>query len=57
MSKILDVVHKSAAGLHKAGLVDQNAMDEFDVLCLQKETEQPIDTKTSYVSTEKNKSL
>ncbi|WP_299572738.1 hypothetical protein [uncultured Shewanella sp.] len=57
MSKILDVVHKSAAGLHKADLVGEKAMDEFDVLCLKKETEQPIGTKTSYASTEKDKRL
>ncbi len=27
-------VHKTAAGLHKAGLVDKATMREFDALCL-----------------------
>jgi putative transcriptional regulator len=27
-------VHKTAAGLHKAGLVNKATMREFDVLCL-----------------------
>lgn len=31
---ILVSVHKAAAGLHKAGLVDKATMREFDALCL-----------------------
>jgi putative transcriptional regulator len=31
---ILTSVHKIAAGLHKAGLVDKATMREFDALCL-----------------------
>jgi putative transcriptional regulator len=31
---ILASVHKTAAGLHKAGLVDKATMREFDALCL-----------------------
>ena len=31
---ILGSVHKAAAGLHKAGLVDKATMREFDALCL-----------------------
>src|SRR6266568_2618684 len=33
-SGILASVHKTAAGLHKAGLVDKATMREFDALCL-----------------------
>jgi len=33
-SAILATVHKTAAGLHKAGLVDKATMREFDALCL-----------------------
>ena len=33
-NSILASVHKAAAGLHKAGLVDKATMREFDVLCL-----------------------
>lgn len=33
-SDILATVHESAAGLHKAGLVDQATMRSFDALCL-----------------------
>ncbi|MDE2466028.1 MAG: DNA-binding transcriptional regulator [Alphaproteobacteria bacterium] len=33
-NSILASVHKTAAGLHKAGLVDKATMREFDVLCL-----------------------
>jgi len=33
-SSILGAVHKTAAGLHKAGLVDKATMREFDSLCL-----------------------
>ncbi len=33
-SDILATVHASAAGLHKAGLVDQATMRSFDALCL-----------------------
>jgi len=32
--KILDVVHKTAKGLHKAGTMDAQTMREFDALCL-----------------------
>ena len=31
---ILAPVHKTAAGLHRAGLVDKATMREFDALCL-----------------------
>jgi putative transcriptional regulator len=31
---ILDTVHKTARGLHKAGVMDAKTMREFDVLCL-----------------------
>ena len=35
MSKsILDVVHETANGLHKAGVMDAQTMREFDALCL-----------------------
>lgn len=33
-SGILASVHKTAAGLHHAGLVDKATMREFDALCL-----------------------
>ena len=33
-SGILASVHKTASGLHKAGLVDKATMPEFDALCL-----------------------
>lgn len=33
-SNILASVHKTAAGLHKAGLVDKATMREFDAMCL-----------------------
>lgn len=33
-SSILASVHKTAAGLHKAGLVDKATMREFDAMCL-----------------------
>jgi putative transcriptional regulator len=33
-SGILVSVHKTATGLHKAGLVDKATMREFDALCL-----------------------
>lgn len=33
-SGILASVHKTASGLHKAGLVDKATMREFDALCL-----------------------
>ena len=32
--KILDVVHETARGLHKAGVMDAKTMREFDALCL-----------------------
>jgi putative transcriptional regulator len=31
---VLASVHRTAAGLHKAGLVDKATMREFDALCL-----------------------
>ena len=33
-SSILDAVHETAKGLHKAGVMDQMTMREFDRLCL-----------------------
>jgi putative transcriptional regulator len=33
-SGILASVHKTAAGLHRAGLVDKATMREFDAICL-----------------------
>jgi putative transcriptional regulator len=33
-SGILGSIHKTAAGLHRAGLVDKATMREFDALCL-----------------------
>jgi len=33
-SKILDAVHRTAAGLHRAGVMDKQTMREFDALCL-----------------------
>lgn len=32
--KILDTVHETAKGLHKAGVMDTQTMREFDALCL-----------------------
>ena len=32
--KILDAVHNTAKGLHKAGAMDAKTMREFDALCL-----------------------
>ena len=32
--KLLDVLHGTAAGLHKAGVMDLTTMREFDALCL-----------------------
>jgi putative transcriptional regulator len=32
--KILDTVHDTAKGLHKAGVMDTKTMREFDSLCL-----------------------
>jgi len=31
---ILDVIHETAEGLHKAGTMDTQTMREFDALCL-----------------------
>ncbi len=31
---ILDVVHKTAKGLHKAGVMEAKTLREFDALCL-----------------------
>ena len=33
-SKILSTVHKTAKGLHAAGVMEQATMREFDALCL-----------------------
>ncbi|MBK7613446.1 MAG: DNA-binding transcriptional regulator [Burkholderiales bacterium] len=33
-SPILDAVHETAKGLHKAGVMDQLTLREFDQLCL-----------------------
>ncbi len=33
-SPILDAVHDTAKGLHKAGVMDQVTLREFDRLCL-----------------------
>lgn len=33
-NSILDSVHATAAGLHKAGVMDKATMREFDALCL-----------------------
>ena len=33
-SKIMAVVHKTTAGLHAAGVLEQATMREFDALCL-----------------------
>ena len=35
-SKILEAVHETAIGLHKAGVIDQITLREFDLLCLPK---------------------
>ncbi len=35
-SGLLASIHKTAAGLHTAGLVDKATMREFDALCLTK---------------------
>jgi putative transcriptional regulator len=32
--KILDTVHETAKGLHRAGVMDAKTMREFDALCL-----------------------
>src|SRR5690606_35880601 len=33
-SKILDAVHRTASGLHRAGVMDKQTLREFDALCL-----------------------
>ncbi|MCH8257081.1 MAG: helix-turn-helix domain-containing protein [Proteobacteria bacterium] len=33
-NKILDTIHETMAGAHKAGVVDDLTMREFDALCL-----------------------
>ncbi len=33
-SGILGTVHKTVAGLHRAGVIDKATMREFDALCL-----------------------
>ncbi|MCC5665315.1 DNA-binding transcriptional regulator [Nostoc sp. CHAB 5784] len=35
-SAILEAVHETATGLHKAELMDQTTLREFDCLCLSK---------------------
>ena len=35
-SKILESVHETAIALHKAGVMDQITLREFDLLCLPK---------------------
>ena len=34
-NKILETVHDSVSGFHRAGLVDSKKMAEFDALCSQ----------------------
>jgi putative transcriptional regulator len=34
-NKILETVHETARGLHKAGVMDTQTMRQFDALCLQ----------------------
>lgn len=34
MSDILNVVHKTAKGLHKSGAISKTTMRKFDVVCL-----------------------
>jgi len=41
-SDVLATVHESVAGLHKAGLVDQATLRNFDALCLT--TVEPLST-------------
>ena len=36
VSRIARVVHESAVGAHKAGVMDKTTMRKFDVLCLAK---------------------
>lgn len=31
---ILDAIHETAEGLHKAGVMDKRTLREFDALCL-----------------------
>lgn len=33
-SRILETVHRTAAGLHRAGAIDKTTLREFDALCL-----------------------
>ncbi len=33
-SRILEEMHETARGLHKAGLIDKRRIREFDALCL-----------------------
>lgn len=45
-SAILEAVHETATGLHKAGLMDQTTLREFDRLCLSEiEPLEPIQIK------------
>lgn len=34
-TNILDTIHKTAAGLRRAGVIDKATMREFDTLCLK----------------------
>lgn len=42
-SAILEAVHETATGLHKAGLMEQTTLREFDSLCLS--PIQPLEPK------------
>lgn len=45
-SKILEAVHETATGLHKAGVIDRVTLREFDRLCLPTiEPLEPIEIK------------
>jgi len=33
-SRILDAVHETASGLHRAGFIDKRRMRQYDALCL-----------------------
>ena len=39
---ILSVVHETTKGLHKAGVLDELTMREFDNLCLKKLGTEPL---------------
>ena len=46
-SAILEPVHETALGLHKAGVMDQVTLREFDCLCLP--PIEPLDAKNQGV--------